>query len=182
MFSCSDDLANHTWYEKETNMYVVRLNDLHLPELGYAHDETARVSGTFPFSAAVGNKSTAMVYFELAPGKRLPIHTDTAEEILFILEGTAEVTLGDERVIASAGNLALVPALVPHGLRNIGENRVRVIGFFSSSTNMATFDYPLVPLDLPADMPSMFGERTVLAPLPAALEQTPSVFAAASAG
>lgn len=154
-------------------MLTVRLSELQLPELGYEHDSTARVNGTFPFSAASGNKSTAMVYFELQPGKRLPTHTDSAEEILLILEGTAEVTVGDERATAQAGELALVPAMVPHSLRNVGNGVVRVVGFFSSSTNMATFDQPLVPMAPPPDMGSPFGERTVLAAFPVALEQGP---------
>jgi quercetin dioxygenase-like cupin family protein len=151
-------------------MNTVRLGDLQLPELGYDHDETARVSGTFPFSAATGNKSTAMVYFELAPGKHLPTHTDSAEEILCVLEGTIEVTVGEERARAATGDLALVPAMVPHSARNIGAGPARVIGFFSSSTNMATFDHPLVPTAPMAEMPSPFGRRTILAPPPVALE------------
>lgn len=154
-------------------MITVRLSELQLPALGYMHDTGARVSGTFPFSAASGNKSTAMVYFELEPGKRLPTHTDSAEEILFILEGTAEVVVGDERSAALAGDLALVPAMVPHSLHNVGDTLVRVVGFFSSSTNMATFEHPLVPINPPADMGSPFGERTILAPPPVALEQAP---------
>jgi quercetin dioxygenase-like cupin family protein len=162
-------------------MYIVRLSDLQLPELGYEHDATARVSGTFPFSAATGNRSTAMVYFELEPGRQLPTHTDSAEEILCVLEGTVEVVLGDERARAEAGELALVPAMVPHSARNVGATRARVVGFFASSTNMATFEYPLVPLDPPVDLPSPFGERTVLAPLPIALEQSSSTFATATA-
>jgi quercetin dioxygenase-like cupin family protein len=156
-------------------MVIVRLSELQLPELGYASDAGARVSGTFPFSAASGNKSTAMVYFELQPGKRLPTHTDSAEEILFILEGQVEVEVGDERCDATGGDLALVPALVPHALHNVGRTLARVVGFFSSSTNMATFDQPLVLINPPADLGSPFGERTVLAPPPAALEQIPDL-------
>jgi quercetin dioxygenase-like cupin family protein len=106
-------LVINTEYEMEIDMYMVRLSDLQLPELGYTHDPTARVSGTFPFSAATGNRSTAMVYFELEPGRQLPTHTDSAEEILCVLEGTVEVVLDDERARAEAGELALVPAMVP---------------------------------------------------------------------
>lgn len=152
-------------------MLIVRLSELQLPALGYINDETARVSGTFPFSAAAGNKSTAMVYFELEPGKRLPSHTDSAEEILHVLAGSVEVEVGGEYAQASAGDLALVPAMVPHGVRNVGNTVARVVGFFSSSTNMATFDRPLLPLDPPVDGGSPFGERTVLAPMPAQIEQ-----------
>lgn len=154
-------------------MNIVRLSELQLPELGYPDDATARVSGTFPFSAASGNTSTAMVYFELAPGKRLPTHTDSSEEILFVLEGLAEIAVGDERARAQGGDLAVVPAMVPHGVRNIGDRVARVVGFFPSPTVMSTFGAPLVPLNAPAGGGSPFGERTVLAPLPALLEQAP---------
>jgi hypothetical protein len=83
--------------------------------------------------------------------------------------------VGDERASAEAGTFALVPAMVPHSARNIGSGIARVAGFFSSATNMATFEYPLVPIDPPADQPSPLGERTVLAPPPAALEQAPII-------
>ncbi|HMQ32717.1 MAG TPA: cupin domain-containing protein [Chloroflexaceae bacterium] len=152
-------------------MNLVRLNDLQLPELGYTNDDDARVSGTFPFSAATGNTSTAMVYFELAPGKRLPTHADSSEEILFVIEGLAEISVGDERAQARAGDLAVVPAMAPHGVRNVGDTLLRVLGFFPSPTVMSTFGAPLVPLNAPVGGPSPFGERTLLAPLPVLLEQ-----------
>jgi quercetin dioxygenase-like cupin family protein len=150
---------------------IVRLSELALPELGYTDDSSARVSGTFPFSVATGNTSTAMVYFELEPGKRLPLHTDSSEEILYIVAGQAEVIVGAERAQARAGDLALVPSMVPHSVENNGNEPVRVLGFFPSPTVMSTFDAPLVPLNAPAGAGSPFGERTLLAPLPVQLEQ-----------
>lgn len=160
-------------------MIVVRLSEQQLLEFGQEHDTGARVWGTSPLSAAAGTKSTAVVYFEIAPGKRLPTHTDSAEEVLYILEGTAEVVVGDERSTASAGDLALVPSMVPHSARNIGDTTVRVLGFFSSSTNMATFDYPMVPINPAAAMGSPYGERTFLIPPPVALEQSAAPMAEA---
>jgi quercetin dioxygenase-like cupin family protein len=87
------------------------------------------------------------VYFEIEPGHRLGTHTDSAEEILLILEGVAEVSLGAERGRLSAGEMALVPATVPHGLRNVGDETVRVVGFFASNTLEATFDQVLMPFN-----------------------------------
>ncbi|MDP9487540.1 MAG: cupin domain-containing protein, partial [Actinomycetota bacterium] len=46
----------------------------------------------------------------------------------------------------SAGELALVPAMVPHALRNVGDETVRVVGFFSSNVVASTFDRPIMPL------------------------------------
>jgi quercetin dioxygenase-like cupin family protein len=160
-------------------MYVVRLSELELPRVGYEDDPAAQVNGTFPFSVATGNKSTAAVYFEVEPGNHLPTHTDSSEELLLILEGEAEVTVGEERARASAGDVALVPSMVPHSLHNVGERMTRVIGFFSGNTTMATFERPLVPLDGVPEGPPPFGERTLTIPPAVALEQAPAPLAGA---
>ena len=100
---------------------------------------------TFPFSSADGVAATATVYITLEPGGVLPEHTDSAEEVLLVLEGTVEASVGDETGELSAGQLALVPALAPHSLRNLGDGPVRVFGFFNSATNVAVFTEPLGP-------------------------------------
>ncbi len=160
-------------------MYVIRLDELEIPRVGYEDDPAAQVNGTFPFSAATGTKSTSAVYFEVEPGNYLPTHTDSSEELILIFEGEAEVTVGDEQARASAGDVALVPPMVPHSLRNVGEGKARVIGFFSGSTSMATFEKPLVPLDGPPEGPPPFGERTLTIPPPVALEQASAPMAEA---
>ena len=71
-----------------------------------------------------------------------------------VLDGTAEVSLGDEQGQISAGEMAVVPAMVPHGLRNVGDVTARFVGFFSSNVVMSTFDQPMMP----------FGQRVVGTP------------------
>jgi quercetin dioxygenase-like cupin family protein len=128
-------------------MIAERIDQLELAEVWYENDPTMRLKVNFPFFLGTGTKSTAVVYFEIEPGHRLGNHTDSAEEILLILEGEAEVSLGDEQGRLSAGELALVPAMVPHGLRNVGDETVRVVGFFSSNVVVSTFDQPMMPFN-----------------------------------
>jgi quercetin dioxygenase-like cupin family protein len=128
-------------------MIAERIEDLELMEGWYEDDPTMRVKVNFPFFLGSGTKNTAVVYFEIEPGYRLGTHTDSAEEILLVLEGEAEVSLGDEEGRLSAGEMALVPAMMPHSLRNVGEETVRVAGFFSSNVIVSTFDQPLMPFD-----------------------------------
>ena len=112
-------------------------------------DPAGRVHAAFPINDAAGSEHSAVVYFELEPGDHLPRHTDSAEEILYIVAGEAEVEVGDERGRLAAGDLAVVPEMVPHGLRNVGVETVKVVGFFAREHVTSTFDEPLQPHGVP---------------------------------
>lgn len=126
-------------------MLTVRPGEIEVEERWYESDPTMRFKIALPFNAETGNKDSAVGYFEVEPGNALPTHTDSAEEVLLCLEGRVEVTLGNERSQISAGDMALVPAMVPHALGNGGTETVRVVGFFSRVMVETTFEQPLMP-------------------------------------
>ena len=126
-------------------MHTVDLNKLDMRELSYADDAAMQITANFPFYAATGNQSSAVVYFEIAPGRSLGRHTDSAEEIVLVLSGVVEASLGDETGQLSAGQAVLIPAMAPHGVRNIGDETARCIGFFAAATVNSTFDQPVLP-------------------------------------
>lgn len=64
-----------------------------------------------------------------------------------VLKGEAEAIVGDEQATLVPGQLAVVPDTTPHGIRTVGSNRLRLLGFFSRSTVVTTFDEPLGPDD-----------------------------------
>jgi quercetin dioxygenase-like cupin family protein len=120
-------------------MFTFDLDQFELPTMGPG----LRVS--FPLHSATGTASTATVLFELDPGAELPVHTDSAEELLIVVQGTAEASVGDEVGRIGRHEVALVPPMAPHGLRNIGDDVLRVLGTFSSSTVVSTFERPFEP-------------------------------------
>jgi quercetin dioxygenase-like cupin family protein len=99
----------------------------------------------FPLLGAMGSENSCVVYFELDPGNHLGQHTDSAEEVLLVLAGTVEVSVGQEKGQLSQGELALVPTMVPHNLRNVGQETAKVLGFFGSPNIVATFDEAWLP-------------------------------------
>lgn len=135
-------------------MQTADFNTLELMDAWYANDPAMRITVTFPFFAATGNQDSSVVYFEIEPEHYLGEHTDSAEEIVLLLSGSVEVTLGDEKGRLAAGQAALVPAMVPHSVRNTGTEKARCVGFFSASSVVSTFDQPMMP----------FGHRTVGTP------------------
>lgn len=54
------------------------------------------------------------------------------EEVVFVLDGEVEHTLGDQRVTLRAGDLIVVPRGVPHRLINTGDAPARACVVFSS--------------------------------------------------
>ena len=121
-------------------MLTINLNELPLKETWVKDVPAQHAYSTFPFLGAQENENVSLVYFELQPGEELGRHTDSAEEVLFIVEGKVEVSIGDEIGIVEAPSLALVPTLKPHNLRNVGDVRAKVAGFFPSRYLVATFD------------------------------------------
>ncbi len=116
-----------------------------LKDVESALDPSRRLRVGFPHHSQVGNASTATVYFELEPGMHVGLHRDSSEELLLILEGEGEATVGDETAVAAAGAMLTVPAMERHDIRNVGEGILRVLGFFSAPTLIATFDEPVAP-------------------------------------
>ena len=62
------------------------------------------------------------------PGWGPPRHIHSREdEIFYILEGTYELHVGDERRAVSAGASAFLPRNVPHGFRNVASTPSRLL-------------------------------------------------------
>ncbi len=123
-------------------MITVRPEELTLIEASSEDDPTLRVKFNWLLSAVNGTASTAAVYGELESGCRVMTHMDCAEEVLLVLEGTVDLTLGDEQRQVSAGGVVVIPALVPHYFRNVGTGIVRYIGFFPCATVASIFTMP----------------------------------------
>ena len=93
----------------------------------------------FPIHSGTGTAASAVVYFEVDPGSQLPTHTDSSEETLLVLAGEGEAWVGDETARMTEGQLAVVPAMAPHGIRNTGSEVLRCVGFFAGSTVVHQF-------------------------------------------
>jgi quercetin dioxygenase-like cupin family protein len=132
-------------------MLTVSTPELELSPIWHDSDpESTGVTVTFPIHKWAGAEETAVVYFQIAPGNRLGTHTDSSEEILYIVSGEAIAEVGDETGRVRAGDLAVIPAMVPHGLINDGDETVTVVGFFREAVVTSVFVEPLQPMGLTA--------------------------------
>lgn len=127
-------------------MITANINKLELTEFRTEQDPSQGCRATFPMFGALGTRNSATVYFELDAGEHLGRHTDSEEELLFIVDGEVEVSVADEIGRLQKGEIALVPKMVPHDLKNIGERPARVLGFFGAPHIVATFDNTWQPV------------------------------------
>jgi quercetin dioxygenase-like cupin family protein len=122
-------------------MITVNLNQLPLTEFTAPGNQGQRCKATFPLLGMHGTKNSATVYFELDPNEQLGTHTDSAEEIILVLEGSVQATVGDEKQTATKGHLVLIPKMLPHNLENIGSKPAKILGFFGGANHIvATFE------------------------------------------
>ena len=126
-------------------MIATNLNTLDLIEVATPADPSLGCRVAFPIYAATGAAASAVGYFEIEPGKRPGRHTHSAEEVLLVLQGEVEAEIDGERARLSAGGLALIPAMAPHEIRNVGEETLRVVGFFAGAALVHHFFEPLLP-------------------------------------
>jgi quercetin dioxygenase-like cupin family protein len=126
---------------------TVDTKEMELMEGWFANDPTVHFRANFALWGGNGAEDLSAVYIELEPGKALGEHTDSPEELLIVLEGMVEFSIGAEHLRAGRGELAVVPAMAPHNIRNIGQVTARVIGVFPKPGVVANFVEPIQPIN-----------------------------------
>jgi len=70
-------------------------------------------------------------------GGQVPWHNQEQEEVYFIVEGEAEMCLGEERRVLGAGQAAYIPPGVFHQLTNIATAPCRMIYIYGPAGDVA---------------------------------------------
>ena len=92
------------------------------------------VGGASPLRA----KDFCMGHVTLDPrGGQVPWHNHEQEEIYFIVEGTGEMCLGEERRTVTAGQAVYIPPGTFHQLTNIGDGPLRMIYCYAPAGDVA---------------------------------------------
>src|SRR5688572_9268845 len=98
-------------------------------------------TGTGPPEA----RATGSSLLEVDPGCALARHTDSAEELVVVVGGTAEVEVDGERTTVPAGGVALVPEGVPHQVANAGDETLRFVAVYAGVDVVTRYEAPVQP-------------------------------------
>ncbi len=92
------------------------------------------VGGASPIQA----QSFAVGFVTLEPdGGQVPWHSQEQEEVYFVLEGTGEMCLGNERQALTAGQAAFIPPGVFHQMTNIGSGVLKMLYVYGPAGEVA---------------------------------------------
>lgn len=99
-------------------------------------DEDLRVTGsrTLRFEGVDHGSGISFFLVTNEPGQGPGLHRHPYSETWTVLEGEATITVGDERVVARAGDTAVVGPHVWHGFTNTGAGTLRVMCVHASAT------------------------------------------------
>ena len=126
-------------------MITVDLDLLELSDAWVDDDDRSRWRTTAALTPADGSRASGSVLLEVEPEHRLEPHTDSAEETIVVLAGTAEVILGGEAGEVTAGGLALIPVDVIHEVRNAGQDPLRFLAIYASADVVTRYERPVAP-------------------------------------
>ena len=75
-----------------------------------------------------GSKKAALTLLTLGPGAAVPEHThDASDEILYLEQGSVEMTIAGQAVKARAGDAIHIPAGTPHSARVVGKKSLKAV-------------------------------------------------------
>jgi quercetin dioxygenase-like cupin family protein len=79
----------------------------------------------------VNGARQTMVRYVYQPGSIFPIHGHPEEQITVVVSGEIEFTVAGETITLGAGQVAVIPAGIPHGARVVGDQPVETFNALS---------------------------------------------------
>ena len=64
----------------------------------------------------VQNEGLTITLFAFAKGEGVSTHSAPGDAMVYILDGEASITVGDEKFLAHTGQTLVMPSQIPHGL------------------------------------------------------------------
>lgn len=114
------------------------IDHLHQPEEEWRPGVTTRML----VSTRSGAAQLCIFQQWCEPGAGAPTHLHAVEEVLTVLDGQADVWVGEETLSVVAGQSVIVPVGLKHGFRNTGNAILHVQATLASPTFEASFDNP----------------------------------------
>lgn len=103
-------------------------------------------SASIYFDAALGSPEAAMTLLVLQPGAAVPEHThETSVEMLYVIEGEAEMTLEKNVFRVGPGSAVRIPMKAVHSARVVSDRPLRAVQIYTPAGPEQRFKAPPAP-------------------------------------
>ena len=78
----------------------------------------------------VQNDAMSLTLFAFGQGEGISTHSSPGDALVYIIDGKARITIGEQTLDATAGQTVVMPSNVPHGLEAIENFKMMLIVSF----------------------------------------------------
>lgn len=126
-------------------MWSLVLDRLDLADAWIDGVPSARWRSAAAHGPSTGASSSGSSIIEIDEGCILPRHTDSGEETIVVVDGVAEVTVGEDGAEVTAQGMALIPKNTPHSVRNSGMGKLRFVAVYSAHDVVSRYEEEVQP-------------------------------------
>lgn len=115
-------MANNRMYnkDKQTNQEVLEMEkfikNIEMSKVLNLAELVEYKPGQVISQTLVQKPNFSITLFALSAGEGISTHTTPGDALVYILDGEAEITIGEETFYPSCGQTIIMPANIPHGL------------------------------------------------------------------
>ena len=131
-------------------------------ELWQDYDPSMRFVAVFPVTEAQGAAASTVAYYIFEPGRHSGLHSDNAEEVIYVADGEGEVFVSGKQVKLEPGEFVVVPQGVEHDVYAYGGTELRLLSFFPAGVVQSTFQDPVMPMAANVVSTDMFSSGPVI--------------------
>jgi quercetin dioxygenase-like cupin family protein len=118
----------------------------HFVEIWNDYDPSQRFAVIFPVGERMGAKAGTVAYYIVEPGRHTGSHSDNAEEIVFVTEGSGEVFSVGQIETIEPGKFLVFPAGIEHDIYAHGGSALRLLSFYPVPEMISTFQQIVFPM------------------------------------
>jgi quercetin dioxygenase-like cupin family protein len=76
-------------------------------------------------------KNLSLTLFAFDGGEEISSHSSTGDAMIYVMDGTTEITIGDDKYVLSAGETIVMPANIPHAVKAVTRFKMFLTVVFS---------------------------------------------------
>jgi quercetin dioxygenase-like cupin family protein len=131
-------------------------------ELWQDYDPSMRFVAVFPVTEAQGAAASTVAYYIFEPGRHSGLHSDNAEEVVYVADGEGEIFVSGKQVKLEPGEFVVIPQGVEHDVYAYGGTELRLLSYFPAAVVQSTFQDPVMPMADTVVSSNMFSGGPVI--------------------